>query len=92
MTLERVVACGNLLTTMDAQAKILRGVRDCIAASLEDDARIEELTDLYKMSVERMLQSARLQLILSGIVKSEIVTEKARALVAQAEAVYRLVA
>lgn len=92
MTLERMAACGELIKTLNEQSEILRRLRDAIVVSLEDDIRIEELQELYRESVGRMLQSARLQLILSGVVGSEIVTEKARELVSQAEAVYRLVA
>lgn len=92
MILERVAACADLLKTMDDQAEILRNLRNCIAGHIEDDARIEELSEMYKATLARMVGSARVQLILSVFVKSEIVSEKARALVAQAEAVYRMVA
>lgn len=92
MTLERMAACGELLKTMNTQSEILRNLRDVIVISMEDDARLEELQEMYRQSIGRMLQCARLQLILSGVVKSEIVTDKARALVSQAEAIYRMVA
>ncbi len=91
MSLERVAACADLLKTMDEQAEILRNLRNCIAGHIEDDARIEEHSEMYKAALTRMVGSARVQLILSGVVKSEIVTERARALVSQAESIYRMV-
>lgn len=91
MTSARTVALSLLLKTLESEAECVRKIRDTIAIALEDDARIEDLQELYAYPVGKMLEMAKSQAELAALTESEVVTAKAAALVSQLEAVYRLV-
>lgn len=92
MSLAALAAKGKLVEILNGQTERVRKIRDCVVASLEDDIRIDELQDIYLRGVSLILEAARETHRLSEMTGSKLIKDKSAALVAQVEAVYRLVA
>ena len=81
----------EVLAALEAEKQSLLKCRESIVLFLEDDARIEDVQDLYGKAGKDMLAKALIQEHTALLTAHPMVLEKCREIVDIAEGIYRLV-